>query len=78
MWFHLILSDVETRTEDEQHSSQNISEEAELRGERLERPRVDASQAPDWRTAWEGDGGAVGSTLRRWTRVTLPTRKRRR
>lgn len=58
MWFHLILSDLETRTEDKEKSSQDISKEAELWGMLLERPKADASQALDWRTDWEGEYGA--------------------
>lgn len=57
MWFHPILSDLETRTEDEKNSSQDISEEAELQGALLERPKLDASQVLDWRTDWEGERG---------------------
>lgn len=55
--FHLILSDPETRTEDEENSSQNISEAAELPGALLERPKVDASRYLDWRKDCEGKYG---------------------
>ena len=58
MQFHLILSDLETRTENEENSSQNISEEAELPGALLERPEVDVSQYLAWRRDWEGKYGA--------------------
>ncbi|XP_039072653.1 zinc finger and SCAN domain-containing protein 29-like [Hyaena hyaena] len=50
-------ADPETRTEDEENSSQNISEAAELPGALLERPKVDASRYLDWRKDWEGKYG---------------------
>lgn len=56
--FHLILSDLETRTQDKEKSSQDMSEEAELWGALLERPKAAASPALDWRTDWEGKHGA--------------------
>ncbi|XP_047719089.1 zinc finger and SCAN domain-containing protein 20-like isoform X2 [Prionailurus viverrinus] len=51
-------ADLETRTENEENSSQNISEEAELPGALLERPEVDVSQYLAWRRDWEGKYGA--------------------
>lgn len=54
LWFHLILLDLETRTQDKMNSSQDMSEEAELRGALLERPKADPSLA---RTDWEDKHG---------------------
>ncbi|XP_030173175.1 zinc finger and SCAN domain-containing protein 29 isoform X1 [Lynx canadensis] len=51
-------ADLETRTENEENSSQNISEGAELPGALLERPEVDVSQYLAWRRDWEGKYGA--------------------
>ncbi|CAD7676081.1 unnamed protein product [Nyctereutes procyonoides] len=50
-------SDRDMRTEDKENSSQDISVEAELQGAQLERPQIDASQAPDWRKNWAGECG---------------------
>ncbi|XP_048964438.1 zinc finger and SCAN domain-containing protein 20 isoform X2 [Canis lupus dingo] len=50
-------SDRDMRTEDKENSSQDISVEAELQGTQLERPQIDASQAPDWRKNWAGECG---------------------
>lgn len=58
MQFHFILSDLETRTENEEDSSQDISEAVKLPGVLLGRSSMDVSQYLNWRKDWESEYGA--------------------
>lgn len=56
--FHVILLDLETRTENEDNLSQSISEEVELPGALLERSKMEVSQYLNWRREWKSEYGA--------------------